>query len=106
LVFRLPLLERHAVDRLAALVLGEWHALGVGRVLHPVREAVAAEAGEIHHVDVLHVGARAQMLEQAPERSSFELGAGLIVHIVLRESSKNIVVPAANATERTAPCPR
>src|SRR5262245_27263386 len=80
LILRLPFLERHAVHGLAALVLRHCHALGVGGILHPVRQAVAAEAGEVHQVDVLHVGARAQMLEQAPERGGFELRAGLVVH--------------------------
>src|SRR5262249_3465841 len=47
LIFRLPLLVGHAVDRLAALVLRQSDALGVGSILHPVRQAVAAEAGKI-----------------------------------------------------------
>src|SRR6476619_5680146 len=36
LVFRLPLFVRHAVDRLAALILADSDALGVGLFLHPV----------------------------------------------------------------------
>src|ERR1051325_6517297 len=80
LMLRLPLLERLAVDDLAALVLGHRDALGVGRVLHPVRQAIPAEAGEVHHVDVLHVGAAAQVLDQAAVDGGFELGAGLVVH--------------------------
>src|SRR5947209_19575395 len=67
LEFRLPGLVGHAVDRLAALVLADPNALGVGLFLHPVRQAVAAEAGQVHQVDVLDVGAGAQMLDQAPE---------------------------------------
>src|SRR6266850_5327800 len=46
LMFRLPLLIGHAVDRLAALVLADGDPLGVGLFLHPVGEAVAAEAGQ------------------------------------------------------------
>src|SRR5262245_41808886 len=80
LVLRLPLLERLAVDDLAALILGHRHAFSVGRVLHPVRQAIAAEAGEIHHVDVLHVGAAAQMLDETPVHGGLKFGAGLIVH--------------------------
>src|SRR5215218_8426055 len=80
LILRFPLLERHAVDRFAALILAHWHALGVRCFLHPVGEAIAAEAGEIHHVDILHVGTRAQMVEQTPEGGGFEFGAGLVVH--------------------------
>src|SRR6185295_2475282 len=79
LILRLPFLVRHAVDRLAARLLGHRHALGVGGVLHPVGQAVAAEAGEIHQVDVLHFRMGAQVLEQAAERRGLELGAGLVV---------------------------
>ena len=43
-------------------------------------QAVTAEAGQVHHVDVLHVGARAQMRHQAPESGSFQFGAGFLVH--------------------------
>src|ERR1700754_64732 len=67
LKFRRPGLVRHAIDRLAALVPAERHALGVGFLFHPVRQAVAAEARQIHQVDVLDVGARTQMFDQAPE---------------------------------------
>src|SRR6185437_12926774 len=79
LVFRLPLIERLAVDDLAALILRHRDALGVGGVFHPVRETIAAEASQIHHVDVLHVGATAQMLNQTPVDSRLELGAGFVV---------------------------
>src|SRR6185312_8015753 len=76
----LPFLVRHAVNDLAAFVLAHAEAFGVGCVLHPVRQAIAAEARQIHHIDVLHVGARAQMLDQAPEHGRFKLGARLVVH--------------------------
>src|SRR3954447_10169879 len=79
LVLRLPLLIGHAVDLLAALVLSERNALSVGRFLHPVAEAIAAEAREIHQVDVLHLGARAQMLDEAAEHRGVEFGLGFFV---------------------------
>src|SRR6202012_2832973 len=41
LIFRFPGLVGHAVDRFAALVLGERHALLVGGVLQPVGQAGA-----------------------------------------------------------------
>ena len=86
LVTRLPLRLRHAVDRLPALVPGHRHAALVGGFLHPVRQAIAAEAGEIHQVDVLHVGAAAQMLDQAAVDRGFEFRGGLLVdgHDLLR----------------------
>ena len=46
--------------------------LGGGAI--PLGEAVPAEAGEVHQVDVLHVGALAQMRHQRPERGGLELG--------------------------------
>src|SRR5437763_14396861 len=52
LVFRLPFFVGHAVNQLSALILGHRDALGVGRLLHPVGEAVAAEPGKVHQVDV------------------------------------------------------
>src|SRR6185369_4202878 len=55
LVFRFPGLVGHAVDGLPALVLAQGDALGVGGVLEPVGQAVAAEAGQIHQVDILDV---------------------------------------------------
>src|SRR5262249_6513214 len=75
----LPFLIRHAVDRLTARVLAERDAALVGLFLHPVGQAVAAEAGEIHQIDVLHVSARAQVLDEAAKNRGFELGAGLVV---------------------------
>lgn len=40
------------------------------------REAVAAEPGEVHQIDVLHVGAFAQVLDQPAEGGRLQLGAG------------------------------
>src|SRR5262245_38425349 len=81
LVLLPPFVIGHAVDSGTALILAQGQAPGVGRLLHPVGQAVAAEAGEIHQIDVLHVGARARVLDQAPEYGGFELGAGLVVEI-------------------------
>jgi hypothetical protein len=80
LVFLAPFVIGHAVDDLAALLLGHRQALAVRGVLHPVRQAVATEAGEIHQVNVLDVRARAQMFDQAPVNGRFQLNAGFVVH--------------------------
>src|SRR3954452_24449604 len=79
LVLRLPLLIGHAVDLLTALVLSERNTLVVGGFLHPVAEAIAAQAREIHQVDVLHLGARTQMLDEAAEHRGVEFGLGFFV---------------------------
>src|SRR5262245_1351172 len=80
LVLGLPLVIRHAVNDLARL--GIWHldALLAGLFAIPARQAVAAEAGQIHQVDVLNIGALPQVLHQAAERGGLEFGAGLVVH--------------------------
>src|SRR3546814_1791734 len=52
LVLRLPLRERLAVDRLARFVPRHHQAAGLHRLAVPVGEAVAAEAGADHQVDV------------------------------------------------------
>src|SRR6266702_6309634 len=88
LKLRFPGFIGHAVDRLAALVLAHREALGVGLFLHPVRQAVAAEAGQIHQIDVLHVGALTQMLDQAPEYGGLELRSGFVVNRHARQSPR------------------
>src|SRR5262245_61807414 len=89
LVLRTPFVVRHAVDDLAALVLAHRHAFFVGGVLHPVGEAIAAEAGEIHQVDILHVGACPQVLDQAAIDGGFEFQLGLLVGCHIRPSSED-----------------
>src|SRR5688572_20007399 len=80
LVLLLPLGVRHAVNGFARLFVAQVDtAFERGRTV-PLGQAVAAEAREVHHVDVLHVRALAKMLEQAPERRSFDFGSRPVVH--------------------------
>src|SRR5581483_12521155 len=65
---------------LAGGTLVHLEALGLGGFLVPVAEAVAAEASKVHQVEVLHVGALAQMLDQPAEGGGFELGTGTVIH--------------------------
>jgi hypothetical protein len=94
--FALPLGIGHAVDDLARLVLVERDARLVGRVAIPVGQAVAAEAGEVHQVDVLHVGALAQMLDERAEGGRLE-----VAPLVSAEIGHRLLLPAAI---RSAPC--
>src|SRR3546814_17635290 len=64
LIPRFPLAVRHAVNVFARLVLAHRRALGIGGFTQPVGQAVAAKAGQIHQIDVLHVGALAPVLKQ------------------------------------------
>src|SRR5690606_19373915 len=73
----------HAVDDLAGPVLVEGDAGLLGRVAIPVGQTVAAEAGEVHQVDVLDVAALAQMPDQPAERRRLQrllLFAGQFAH--------------------------
>src|ERR1700720_240799 len=79
LMRRLPGFVGHAVDGLAALVLAHRRTLGVGFFLEPIGQAIAAEAREIHQIDVLDVAAGAQMFDQAPEHRRFKFRSGLLV---------------------------
>ena len=46
----------------------------------PIAQAIAAEAREIHKIDVLHIRPVAQMLREAPEGGGFEFSLCLLVH--------------------------
>ena len=77
---RLPGLIGHAIDGLAAFVLADLGTPRVGLLLEPVGQAVAAEARKIHKIDVLDIGAGAQMFDQAPENGGFEFRSGFVVN--------------------------
>src|SRR5262245_25575628 len=81
LMLRLPLLVGHAVDNLPRLGIRQLQAALLRGFPVPARQAVAAEAREIHEVEILHVRALAQMLHEAAEGGGFQFGAGLVVHV-------------------------
>ena len=96
LVFRLPFLKGHAVDELACTLFVERNAALIGCILHPVGEAVAAKARQIHQVDVLHIGAIAQMGDEAAKGGGFQfqLCFGVDAHFCV---SLNLASVAASA---------
>src|SRR5471032_3078369 len=79
-VLGVPFVVGHAVDDLAGLGIGDFDPLFAGFLAIPARQAVAAETGQIHQVDVLNVGALLQVRHQPAKGGGFELGAGLVVH--------------------------
>src|SRR5580692_7791242 len=83
LVLLAPLVIGRAVDDLARLRVAEVDPLVLGGGAIPFRQAVAAEPGEVHQVDVLHVGALAQMRDERAESRGFEFGAGLVVDLLV-----------------------
>ena len=89
---RLPGFIGHSVNGLAAFLLAHLGGPRVGLLLEPVGQAVAAEARKIHKIDILNIGAGAQMFDQTPENGGFEFRSGFVVNgherdlAVLRET--------------------
>src|SRR5580693_7216714 len=100
LISRLPGLVGHAVDGLAALVLAHGRAFGVGFLFKPVGQAVAAEARQIHQIDVLDVATGTQMFDQAPEHGRFKFRSGFLVN---RHDHTLVRCPGYLAVVRTIP---
>src|SRR4051812_20695813 len=69
----LPLGIVHAVDRPARLVAAERLPRFRGGLCEPVGEAVAAEAGHAHQVDILRILAMAEVRDQPAERRGGDL---------------------------------
>src|ERR1700733_394622 len=76
----LPFVVGHAVDQLARGRVAERHALLLGGRPIPFGQAIPAETGQIHQVEILDVGALAQMRDQAPEGSGLKLDSRLVIH--------------------------
>src|SRR6185437_5384154 len=93
-----PLVVGHAVNDLARLRVGKLDTALPGGLAVPSRQAIAAEPGQIHQVDILHIGALAQMRDEGAERRGFEFGAGLVVHAYLQNPEPYVasVVPMLN----------
>jgi hypothetical protein len=83
LVFLAPIFKGHAVHNLTGFWLGDFGPLFGGGFLIPAAEAVPAEAGQVHQVDVLYIGAAAQMVAQAAEDGRFDLGYIELGHLGL-----------------------
>src|SRR6266436_5615078 len=93
LMFRAPFVVGHAVDDLPRLLVRQRDAALLGFGAIPFREAVPAEAGEVHQIDVLDIGPLAQMLDETAKGCRFELGAGLVVHRDLQFIAEPYVAP-------------
>lgn len=85
LMCRFPLRKRFAVDVFARGVFCHRDSLRVGGLAIPGGQAIPAETGQDHQVDVLYIGARrVQVREQATKRRGFEFD-GFIRHDRLRD---------------------
>ena len=69
----LPFLIRHAVDALARGGLAQVEPNILGRLAVPTGQTVAAEARELHQVDVLNVASLPQVVHEAPECGGLDL---------------------------------
>ena len=75
LMLCLPLGEWFAIDEFAGLILAQRLAALLGCLAVPVGQAIATEARLGHQIDVLHVAAAIEMLQQATKCGSFEFSS-------------------------------
>ena len=80
LVLVAPFAKGHAIEGLAAIILGHLDPALNGGLLIPAAQAVSAETCKVHHVDILDISALSEMVAQAAERGGFKLGAGCVIH--------------------------
>src|ERR1700757_158558 len=81
LILCLPGFVWHPIDYIACCGIAERQPALLGSGPIPFGQAIAAEAGQIHQVDVLHVGTLAQVLHEASEGSGLEFGTGSFIHL-------------------------
>jgi hypothetical protein len=62
-----------------ALIPGHGQAHGLGLTQHPTGQAVSAEAGEIHRLDVLHVRAATQVADHTAEYRRLEFDTSFVI---------------------------
>src|SRR5260221_569393 len=99
----LPIVIRHAVDDLAGFRIAQRDALLLGRRAVPFGQTVAAKAGQVHQIEVLHVGALAQMRDQAPKRRSLEFSTRFVVHSDPSDSTSTQPLMCARAPADQSP---
>ena len=76
LMLRLPFFEGHAVDGIAGFVLGQVEATLGGGFAVPISEAVAAESGNVHQIDVLDVRTLfIEVFQQAAQDRGLQFGS-------------------------------
>ena len=81
-MLRRPVGIGHPVHHRARLVLGHVQTPRHRRLLIPAAQAVAAEPGKGHQVDVLHLGPLdQQMLHQRAKGAGLQFGAGGLVKL-------------------------
>src|SRR5690554_776431 len=57
LILRLPFVHGHPIENLARFVFAHLDSARVRGLLIPTAQAIAAKSGEVHHIDILHIGA-------------------------------------------------
>lgn len=76
----LPLINGHAVNVLLCLAVIHIHCLGFGRSQVPFCQAVTAESGQVHQVDILHIGPVLQVFDQSAKCRGFNFNLLLSGH--------------------------
>jgi hypothetical protein len=75
-----PDFVRHAIDLLAGLRPWKINTLFTGGIFEPVCQTIAAESGQIHEIDILHIAALAQMANEPSEHCGFKFNLRFIVN--------------------------
>ena len=76
----LPFLRSHTVDNSTRLVLAKGNSLLSCRLPKPVTETIPAKSGHDHQINILHIGALAQMRYKTSAHGRFDFRLRRAVH--------------------------
>ena len=87
LVITFPFIHGHTIDRLSGLVVVHIQSSVIGCSQVPFGQAVAAETGQVHQVNILNIAALLQVLDESAKRSRFDFFFCSLVHFLSRQGS-------------------
>ncbi len=88
LVITFPFIHGHAVNRLSGLVVVHIQSSVSGCSQVPFGQAVAAETGQVHQVNILNIAASLQVLEESAKRGRFDFFFRGFVNFLSRQGSR------------------
>ena len=88
LVVAFPFLDRHAIDCCSGLVIVHIKPAVSGRSQVPFRQAVPAEAGQIHQVNILNIAAFLEVFDKSAKCGGFDFFFSVVVHFGFRKDPR------------------
>ena len=88
LVVAFPFLDRHAIDCRSGLVIVHIKPAVSGRSQVPFRQAVPAEAGQIHLVNILNIAAFLEVFDKPAKCGGLDFFFSVVVHFGFRKVSR------------------